>query len=209
MKECIKCKITKDLSCFPKDKRLTSGYRKKCKECYNEHQKQLRQAKPEQYSNMRKLNYQKNIEKMRLEKRKYYADNKEAKSLYDVEYRKKNKEKIAAYKKEWDKKQMQDSIVYKIKKNLRRRVHHALNGNTKSASTMKLIGCTPEYFKEYIESLFLENMSWDNYGEWHIDHIIPCFTFDLYIPEQQEKCFHYSNQRPLWKTDNLKRPKSI
>ena len=209
MKECVKCKITKDLSCFPKDKRLTSGYRKKCKECYNEHQKQLRRAKPEQYSNMRKRNYQKNIDKMRLEKRKYYADNKEAKSLYDIEYREKNKEKIAAYKKEWDKKQMQDSIVYKIKKNLRRRVHHALNGKTKSASTMKLIGCTPEYFKEYIESLFLENMSWDNYGEWHIDHIIPCFAFDLSIPEQQQKCFNYSNQRPLWKTDNLKRPKSI
>lgn len=209
MKECIKCKITKDLSCFPKDKRLISGYRSKCQTCLNEEQSIRRKNNIDKYKATRKLYYQANIEKMRAEKIEYYKNHKKDKALYDIQYREKNKEKIAAYKKEWDKKQMQDSIIYKIKKNLRRRVHHALNGKTKSFSTMKLIGCTPEYFKEYIESLFLENMSWDNYGEWHIDHIIPCFSFDLSIPEQQEKCFHYSNQRPLWKTDNLKRPKSI
>jgi len=47
-------------------------------------------------------------------------------------------------------------------------------------------------------------MSWLNYGigGWEIDHIKPCCHFDLSKPEEQEKCFHYSNLRPLWATEN-------
>jgi hypothetical protein len=63
----------------------------------------------------------------------------------------------------------------------------------------------------HIEKQFLNGMSWDNYGKgldkWNIDHIIPCNTFDLTKPEEQKRCFHYSNLRPLWEIDNLNRPK--
>jgi hypothetical protein len=45
-------------------------------------------------------------------------------------------------------------------------------------------------------------MSFDNYGEWEIDHIRPCSSFDLSDPKQQEECFHYTNLQPLWKHDN-------
>ena len=70
---------------------------------------------------------------------------------------------------------------------------------------MTLIGCNISEFIKHIENQFVDNMSWDNYGKWHIDHIIPCYTFDLTKPEEQERCFHYSNQRPLWAVDNLSR----
>ena len=99
--------------------------------------------------------------------------------------------------------------MIKIKRNLRRRVHHAIRGNYKSDNTFNLIGCSPMFFKEYIESLFTDDMSWDNYGEWHIDHIVECFRFDLSLEEEQRKCFHYTNQRPLWGKDNLSRPRNI
>jgi hypothetical protein len=201
--------LEKELSYFPKDNRCSFGYRNKCKKCTNEEQRIRRKNNLEKYKATRKIYYYKNIEKIRKEKKISNDKYKDSKALYDVQYRKKHKEKIAEYKKNWDKNQMKNNILYRIKKNLRRRVHHALKGNNKSKSTMKLIGCTPEFFKNYIESLFIEGMTWDNYGEWHIDHIIPCFTFDLTIPEEQNKCFNYSNQRPLWKTDNLKRPKNI
>jgi len=68
---------------------------------------------------------------------------------------------------------------------------------------MKVLGCTPIQFKAYIESLFLEGMTWDNMDKWHLDHIKPCASFDLSIHEEFKKCFHYTNQRPLWATDNL------
>ena len=45
--------------------------------------------------------------------------------------------------------------------------------------------------------------AWDNYGEWHIDHIRPCSSFDLTIQEQQVQCFNYKNLQPLWAIDNI------
>jgi hypothetical protein len=68
-----------------------------------------------------------------------------------------------------------------------------------------LLGCTLEFLKGYLEAQFVEGMTWDNYGEWHIDHIIPCADFDLSNPVAQETCFHYSNLQPLWAEDNLKK----
>ncbi len=207
-KECSKCKVSKILSEFPKNSRFKSGFNPQCKNCLNSTAKAWRENNPDKFKATRKLNYQKNIDKMREEKRAYGAKTKPQKASYDIEYREANKKKIAAYKKEWEKKMMNDPI-FKIKRNLRRRVHHALMGRNKSDNTFKLIGCSPEDFKSHIEGLWIDNMSWDNYGPsgWHIDHIKECHTFELSDPEQQRECFHYSNQRPLWAKDNLTRPK--
>lgn len=65
------------------------------------------------------------------------------------------------------------------------------------------IGCSTKELKEYIEAKFQPNMTWDNYGEWHIDHIKPCSSFNLADPQEQRACFHYSNLQPLWAMDNL------
>ncbi len=47
-------------------------------------------------------------------------------------------------------------------------------------------------------------MSWENYGRegWHIDHIIPCAALDLSRPDQQKRCFHFTNLRPAWAKHN-------
>jgi hypothetical protein len=89
---------------------------------------------------------------------------------------------------------------------LRVRVRKVLNGINKSANTMKLIGCDIEFFKRHIESRWKKGMTWENYGTaWHVDHIIPCALFDLTNPEEQRRCFHYSNQQPLWALVNLRK----
>lgn len=209
-KSCSKCNEIKPLTKFPKSSRYKSGYNAQCKYCLNSTAKNWRDNNPELRKAQSKRGYYKDVSKSRNEKREYYKLHKEEKSTYDIEYRKENKEKIAAYKKEWEKK-MKDDPIHKIKKNLRRRVHHALMGRSKSDNTFNLIGCSAEDFKTHIESLWLEGMSWDNYGPsgWHVDHIKECHTFDLSDPEQQRECFHYSNQRPLWAKDNLKRPKKL
>lgn len=74
---------------------------------------------------------------------------------------------------------------------------------------MELIGCELSTLKEHLESQFKPGMSWENYGDWHVDHIRPCSSFDLTKNEEQQKCFHYSNLQPLWAHENLKKSNFI
>ena len=208
MKQCTKCNSFKELSEFPKNKRFKDGHNCICKSCCSIINKNYRLNNLDSFNKTRKLNYIKNIDKNRADKREYYKNHKSEKSEYDVKYRLLNKDKIKQYKKDWEFLNKENPII-KIKRNLRRRINHALHGKNKSKRTFELIGCSPEEFKSHLESLFLKDMSWNNYGEWHIDHILPCASFNLLIPEEQEKCFHYSNQQPLWKLDNLKKSKNI
>ena len=90
-----------------------------------------------------------------------------------------------------------------IAHNLRIRLIHALKGASKSASATKLIGCTMDDCRQHLENQFEEGMTWDNHGEWHIDHRRPCASFDLVNEEEQIMCFHYTNLQPLWAADNI------
>ena len=110
----------------------------------------------------------------------------------------KNKNKIKEYNQRPDRK-----IINRVRK----RMNEVLKLNSKSARTLQLLGCTPEFLRSYLESKFLPGMSWENYGinGWHMDHIIPCNSFDLSDPEQQKTCFHYTNLQPLWAKDNIKK----
>ena len=88
---------------------------------------------------------------------------------------------------------------------LRTRVRDVLVRGFKSAPTMQLLGCTLPELKAHLERQFTAGMSWDNYGEWHIDHIRACATFDLLNPDEQRQCFHYTNLQSLWAADNIRK----
>lgn len=104
-------------------------------------------------------------------------------------------------------------IERKFIRNQRRRLIASLKrkGSFKCKPSLDLIGCSVSELREHLENLFVEGMSWDNYGYdgWHIDHIIPISSFDLSDPAQQEKCFHYTNLQPLWKKDNFAKGEKI
>ena len=103
--------------------------------------------------------------------------------------------------------------VFAFKRLLRSRVSTAVRSQyvTKAFKTMDLIGCSVPNLLKHLESGFLPGMTWDNYGRhgWHIDHIIPCAVFDLSVPSQQKRCFHYTNLRPAWSKDNVGRGSRI
>lgn len=101
--------------------------------------------------------------------------------------------------------------LYKLEVSLRGRIRQAIKYNTKTKKTMELVGCTIEELKEHLESQFTDGMTWENhtFDGWHIDHILPCASFDLSDPEEQKKCFHYTNLQPLWGIDNMKKGDKI
>lgn len=89
---------------------------------------------------------------------------------------------------------------------LRQRIYKALRGvATKSAATLKLLGCSVDELREHLEKQFQPGMTWADRGAWHVDHIRPVSSFDLTDPEQQQQCFHYTNLQPLWAADNIRK----
>jgi len=98
-----------------------------------------------------------------------------------------------------------NDIDFKLRGVLRARVRAAItrSSGAKSRKTTRLIGCSIERLRQHLEAQFTEGMTWDNHGEWHIDHIKPCASFDLADEAQQLECFNYTNLQPLWASDNL------
>ena len=101
------------------------------------------------------------------------------------------------------------NINFRLTKMLRSRLYYAIKsidweGNY---SREKLLGGSIDIVKSHIESLFKDGMTWENQGEWHIDHILPIGICDT----QEEiiaRC-HYKNLQPLWAIDNLKKGSKI
>ena len=83
----------------------------------------------------------------------------------------------------------------------------ALQKSYKKGSAVKDLGCSINFLKQYLESLFQPGMSWDNYGRngWHIDHKKPLSKFNLSDREDLLRACHYTNLQPLWATDNIKK----
>lgn len=122
-------------------------------------------------------------------------------------------EEVKAKEREWFRNWMANKRrtdpQYCLGNRLRSRLWHALDGAKKAASTVELIGCSLDHARKHLESKFADGMSWENKHLWHIDHIVPCASFDLSDPEQQKKCFHWTNLQPLWSWDNQSKSDKI
>ena len=148
-----------------------------------------------------KLALDPNFREKRLEKKiARYQENREEYLLKQKE-RKNTAESRAWYRDHYKQKQ-QSSIEWKLAKSLRDRLYKAVTRNSKNLSALTLVGCSIDDLKNHLEKQFSDKMTWENYGDWHIDHIRPCISFDLTDIKQQEECFHFSNLRPIWGQEN-------
>jgi hypothetical protein len=99
-------------------------------------------------------------------------------------------------------------VEFRILQRIRGRISGALKGRIKNTATLQLIRCTVPELKVHLEKQFKAGMTWLNYGEWHVDHIRPCASFDFSDPTALSQCFHYTNLQPMWKDDNAKKNSS-
>ena len=189
-KTCTKCNKDKELTGFYKAAKHKDGITNWCKGCFRDYQ----------VSNKEKLR------QYGVDYREKTADHQAARH---IAYQQANRQRISNRMVEYQKRRKSEDPAFKLLLNMRSRVYSVLNGTSKHAPTLELLGCTPEHFRFHLEQQFTEGMTWDNYGEWHLDHVIPCAAFDQTDPEHQKQCWHWSNYQPLWAFDNLSKGDKI
>jgi hypothetical protein len=201
MKKCSTCGINKKLCDFHKWKFGSDGYRRVCKECRKLETKKYYKNNEDKVK-LKVAEYRKNNpEKVKEVKQKIYDRDKERILQVNKLYRENNKEK----RNEYVRNRKTKDPIFKLKHlmNSRLRIFLKSNNLKKYNKTFDIVGCDPEHLKNYLESQFKEGMSWENQGEWHIDHIIPLSSGKTY--EEILRLCHYTNLQPLWGIDNMKK----
>ena len=212
-KECNRCREIKSIDDFRlmiRKNRPNNGYSPSCKECeklfsrqyYNSHLKQVldyakkyRTSNPEQIKDNNIKNHKKRMNDPVMKAYFYEGIRK---------YRINNRDKVLESKKKHFEKYKREP-AYRLNRSMSGGMCMSLKQNKKGRHWESLINYTLKDLIEYLESLFKDGMSWDNYGKWHVDHIIPKSVWKFKNSEDSEfkQCWALANLQPLWARDNL------
>lgn len=129
------------------------------------------------------------------------------------EYQKANYQAILDYQNEYKQRKLKENPLLQKERNVKSAIRYGFkkNGWDVGSRLYLIIGLTFEDYKKHIESQWEEGMTWDNYGirqgQWVIDHIIPISSAQDEI--ELLKLFHYTNARPMWQDDNVRKSNKI
>ena len=200
-KVCSKCGIEKEVCQFHKWKYGPDGYKRECKECRKLETKTYYSNNNEKVK-LRVNKYRKsNPDKVKEVRTRIYERDRERILMVNKLYRENNREK----RNEYTRNRKSTDPIFKLKHlmNSRMRIFMRSRNIKKHNKTFDIIGCTPNELKEHIQTQFNDGMSWDNQGEWHIDHIIPLSSGKN--EDEIIRLCHYTNLQPLWAIDNIKK----
>lgn len=207
LKKCSCCYKFHSINSFYKDQSKKDGLENYCKACSKQLKSgnkktprtmrlnELRQRKFKQCWRCKKI---KSFEKFGKDSTRFDQLKPDCKSCSNTQTKIDRTIKGSLYGK-------RDTPERKMRANLSNRLYDLLKriNCRKRNTTLQLVGCNRDQLAKYIEKQFKQGMSWNNYGEWHIDHKKPCVAFDLRKEINRKKCFHYTNLQPLWAKDNL------
>ena len=193
-----------------KVKQTAKKYRTESKEKYKKTIERYLKKNPHMSSRERSKKYRENSEyrkKMNDLRKDYRIKNIEKERERDKKYYHENKIRLRKINNEYKINKLKTDPFYRMKKNLSDRIRKLLMEKKAEKKTIDIVGLNYDDFKKYIENLFSDKMSWDNYGLWHLDHIKPIC---LAKTEQEILEYnHYTNLQPLWAEDNLKKNRKL
>lgn len=149
----------------------------------------------------------KNKEKLNEYHSKWSKEKRKELREYHSKWREENREHVNEKTRLWYLNRRRTDPSFRLKSNTRTALWTCLKERSvaKYRSTFILLGYSIEELMNHLESLFTEGMSWDNYGEWHVDHKIPMNSFNFESTDDIgfKECWKLNNLQPLWGPDNL------
>ncbi len=227
-KKCIRCNQIKKIDNFGSalcKKNLKRYYKSFCRECDSLNQREyygknrdeilkkssiwnkdkrkndsIYIAKSKERS---KRYYLKNKEKIKENVKKYASFHKEEAKQYRIIYDKNHREE-KNYKRN---KKYANDIYYRLSRNISSAIGRSIRQNKNGRHWETLVGYSLIQLYDHIELLFTSDMTWENHGKWHIDHIIPQVLWKYDKPEDNEfkQCWALANLQPMWAIDNFKK----
>lgn len=193
---CKKCNTTiNELNTYKNHKYI-------CKDCFKIKRRQYYQVHKKEECSRKALYQKKNYIKQQKWARRWRKQNLEKLKLWYREYTKINGACYSTIKRRTD-------PLFKLITNLRVRLNDSLTSKKWNNSThfREYIGCTKVQLVTHLEKQFQPGMTWQNHGEWHIDHIVPLSSAKT--KEELYKLCHFTNLQPLWAEDNIKKSNKL
>jgi len=150
---------------------------------------------------------EKNKEKLNEYHKKWSKEKRKELREYHSKWREDNREHVNEKTRLWYLNRRRTDPSFKLKSNVRTAVWTCLKERNvaKYRSTFILLGYSLEKLMIHLEKQFTEGMTWDNYGEWHVDHKKPMALFQFTSTDDEgfKECWKLENLQPLWCKDNL------
>jgi membrane-associated HD superfamily phosphohydrolase len=154
-----------------------------------------------------------NKEYMSNKSKTWYEQNKEHRKEYLKEYRENNVDKIKQIKRDYERNRKARDPLYKLISNFRTAIYQVLKESNveKNKHYFDILQYTPEQLISHLENKFTDKMSWDNYGDWHVDHKLPITHYNIQEMGDSEfmKCWSLDNLQPMWGVDNIKKSNKL
>jgi len=194
LKRCTKCERIKHLSDFQTERMGAGGVASKCKPCA----KAARRAWLDGPAG----------EKQRENVRKWATANRDRKTATNKAWKLRNQERAREIERRSTRKRRatpEGKLKHRVSVNVRQCLLR--QGRTKGGRTFDALGYSPAELLAHLERQFTKGMSWENMGEWHIDHIVPLASFELDSLESDafKRAWSLPNLRPIWGTDNVRK----
>jgi hypothetical protein len=154
-----------------------------------------------------------NAEYLSKKSKTWYDQNKEHRKEYIKEYREKNIDKIRKTKRDYQQHLRDTNPTYKLISYFRTAIYQVLKESNveKNKHYFDVLKYTPEQLINHLEVQFTEGMTWDNYGEWHVDHIRPISSFNISEMGDSNfmECWCLDNLQPMWGEENIRKSNKI
>lgn len=188
-KWCPECKRVRHRSHFNKQSARRDGLQARCAECGSKRASAYQAA---------------NRDRLTERHREWVANNRERHSAWMAAYRQRPERKALHARRAAA---ARATVSGQLKNRIATRLYHVLRGGKGGSRTEALVGWTIAELRGHLERQFLKGMSWENMGEWHIDHILPLSSFVIEGPDDPElrRAWALTNLRPLWAADNIRK----
>jgi hypothetical protein len=160
-----------------------------------------------------KRHYLKNREKRLQYFSDWQKDNRDRLNDYHQKWREKNIDKHREYKRKYEKHRKDTDPLYKLITNFRTAIWTVLKESNvdKYGHYFDVLQYTPEELINHLEKQFKDDMTWDNYGIWHVDHKLPITSFDIQEMGDEEfmRCWCLDNLQPMWGEENIRKSNKV